>query len=88
MTPGGRATASTDPWRYFITPAYPEVLSSTQPFKIVLVWQDTAEAANANPTLVNNLNLKVKIHQITFTGEITFQGVNQPLVAVLIQEGN
>ncbi len=37
-----------------------QVLSSSQPFKIVLVWHDTAAAANANPTLVNNLNLRVK----------------------------
>ncbi|MEO0245539.1 MAG: S8 family serine peptidase [candidate division WOR-3 bacterium] len=37
-----------------------QVNSSSQSFKIVLVWHDTAAAANANPTLVNNLNLRVK----------------------------
>ena len=39
---------------------YIKVNSSSQSFKIVLVWHDTAAAANANPTLVNNLNLRVK----------------------------
>jgi len=33
--------------------------SSAQPLKIVLVWHDTAAAANANPTLVNDLDLIV-----------------------------
>jgi hypothetical protein len=44
-----------DSVKYFI-----KVNSSTQSFKIVVVWHDTAGAANANPTLVNNLNLRVK----------------------------
>ncbi|MEO0276075.1 MAG: S8 family serine peptidase [candidate division WOR-3 bacterium] len=39
---------------------YLKVNSSSQSFKIVLVWHDTAAAAGANPTLVNNLNLRVK----------------------------
>lgn len=33
--------------------------SSTIPLRIAMVWTDTAAAANANPTLVNNLNLEV-----------------------------
>jgi hypothetical protein len=33
--------------------------SSTIPLRIALVWTDTAAAANASPTLVNNLNLEV-----------------------------
>jgi hypothetical protein len=33
--------------------------SSAEPLKIVLVWHDTAGAANANPTLVNDLDLIV-----------------------------
>lgn len=37
-----------------------KVNSSTQSFKIVLCWHDTAAAPGANPTLVNNLNLRVK----------------------------
>lgn len=35
---------------------YIKVNSSSQSFKIVLVWHDTA-AANANPTLINDLDL-------------------------------
>lgn len=37
-----------------------EVLSATRPFRLALTWYDTAAAANANPTLVNNLNLRLE----------------------------
>ncbi len=33
--------------------------SSTEPLRITLVWTDPAAAALANPTLINNLNLRV-----------------------------
>jgi hypothetical protein len=40
--------------------------SSLVPLRIALVWTDTAAAANANPTLVNNLNLEVVAPSGTF----------------------
>ncbi|MEN3046652.1 MAG: S8 family serine peptidase [Candidatus Hydrothermales bacterium] len=36
------------------------VLSSSIPLKIVLVWLDAPAAVNANPALVNNIDLKVR----------------------------
>ncbi len=36
-----------------------QVLSNSVPLKIVLVWLDAPAAVNANPALVNNLDLKV-----------------------------
>ncbi len=58
---------------------YIQVLSSTQSFKIVLTWHDTAAAANANPTLVNDLDLYVEDPSAnTYWGNNFSGGQSQP----------
>ncbi len=47
-------TGTGDSLRYFVS-----VLSNSVPLKIVLVWFDAPAAVNANPAIVNNLDLKV-----------------------------
>lgn len=46
------------------------VASSSEPLYITLAWTDAAAAINANPQLVNDLDLEVKVNGVTYTGNV------------------
>lgn len=58
------------------------VADPTKPLKISLVWSDAAGAINANPALVNDLNLKVVSGSATYFGNQFTGGWSQPVSSV------
>jgi subtilisin family serine protease len=52
------------------------VPSSTEPLRVALVWTDAPGAADANPALVNNLDLEVVSGGETFRGNVFSDGAS------------
>jgi len=53
-----------------------DVLSDTKPLRIILVWTDYPGQVNANPSIVNNLDLEVKDPSSTVYKGNNYQGKN------------